>query len=244
MIVETVRAGGFGARETVVRVNGLKTEWGAADLAAAARCGADAVLLPKVATPGDIMFAAADLYKAAAPDSLALWAMLETPDAVLNASTLARTAADPASRLAALVMGTNDLAKETRIRLRAGRAPLAAWLSICVAAARSAGLDIIDGVYNGLDDPEGLQAECEQGRDFGMDGKSCIHPGQIGICNLVFSPQAEEIAWARKVVAAFAQPESAQKSVLRIDGLMVERLHATAAARVIMLGEAIEAGGR
>ena len=239
-VVEALRDGGFGIRETVVRVNGLRTEWGASDLMAIARCGADGVLLPKVATPGDIMFAASDLSKASAPDHLALWAMLETPDAVLNASALARTAADPASRLMVLVMGTNDLAKDTRIRMRPGRAPLAAWLSICVAAARSAGLDIIDGVFNGLDDQDGLRTECEQGRDFGMDGKSCVHPGQVGICNDVFSPQAEDIAWARKVVAAFGHPESANKSVLRVDGMMVERLHASAAARVLTLGEAIE----
>lgn len=241
-VVAEIAAGGFGSREIVVRVNGPRTDWGPADLAAVAGCGADGVLLPKVETPGDIMFAASDLTKAGAGGSLAVWAMLETPGAVLNALALARTAADPASRLGVLVMGTNDLAKETRIRSRTGRAPLAAWLSICVVAARSAGLDIIDGVFNGLDDPHGLRAECEQGRDFGMDGKTCVHPAQIAICNEVFRPQTDEIAWARKVVEAFACDRNAGKSVLRIDDTMVERLHAAAAERLLILAAAIQDG--
>ena len=141
-------------------------------------------------------------------------------------------------------MGTNDLAKDTRIRVRPGRAPLVAWLSICVAAARCQDLDIIDGVYNGLDDHEGLRIECEQGRDFGMDGKTCVHPSQVGICNDVFSPQPDEIDWARKVVAAFDEADGPARSVLRIDGRMVERLHAAAAQRTLVLDAAIAGRAR
>ena len=238
-VVRALHDGGFGPREIVVRINGMETEWGRDDLEALAKAGPHAILLPKVATSGDVMFAAADLVKAGAPDDLRLWAMVETPEAVLNAIALARTAADPASRLDVLVMGTNDLAKDTRVKLRPGRAALSAWLSICVAAARSQGLDIIDGVYNQIDDAAGLRAECEQGRDFGMDGKTCVHPGQIAICNEVFSPQVEEIEWAHKVVSAFGQGDGAGKNVLRIDGRMVERLHAAAAERTLALGTAI-----
>ena len=238
---QAIEAGGFGERELIVRINGLGTDWNADDLRFAARSGADAVLLPKVSSPGDIMFAASDLAKAGAPEALRLWAMVETPDAILNATALARTAADPASRLAVLVMGTNDLAKDTRVRTRPGRAPLAAWLSISVAAARSQDLDIIDGVYNCLDDPDGLLAECEQGRDFGMDGKTCIHPSQIAVCNAVFRPQTDEIEWAHKVVAGFAEAGNFGKSVMRIEGRMVERLHLVAAERTLMIDRAIEA---
>ncbi len=238
---QAIASGGFGDREVIVRINGLGTDWNRDDLGFAARSGADAVLLPKVSSPGDIMFAASDLAKAGAPEALRLWAMVETPDAILNATALARTAADPASRLAVLVMGTNDLAKETRVRARPGRAPLAAWLSISVAAARSQDLDIIDGVYNGLDDPDGLLAECEQGRDFGMDGKTCVHPSQIAVCNDVFRPQADEIDWARKVVAGFAEAGNAGRSVLRIEGRMVERLHLLAAERTLLIDRAIDA---
>ena len=240
-VLQAIRAGSLGDREIIVRINGLGTDWGRDDLKEVARSAADAVLLPKVSSPGDIMFAASDLAKAGAPDAMRLWAMVETPDAILNASALARTAADPASRLAVLVMGTNDLAKDTRVRQRPDRAPLAAWLSISVAAARSQNLDIIDGVFNGLDDPHGLRAECEQGRDFGMDGKTCVHPSQIDVCNDVFRPQPDEIEWARKVVAAFAEAGSGSRSVLRIEGRMVERLHLLAAERTLLIDQAIDA---
>lgn len=242
-VARSLQAGGFGSRETVVRINALETEWGRDDLLAAALAGPDAILLPKVDTPGDIMFAASDLAKAGAPETLRLWAMMETPAAVLNAAVLARTAADPASRLDVLVMGTNDLAADTRVRLRAGRASLATWLSICVAAARCHKLDILDGVYNDLDDLEGLRAECEQGRDFGMDGKTCVHPAQVEICNRVFCPEEDELDWARKVIAAFARADGASKSVLRVEGRMVERMHVAAAERVVALGEAIARRG-
>jgi citrate lyase subunit beta/citryl-CoA lyase len=238
-VARVLESGGFGPREIIVRINPLDSEWGRDDLIGLSQAGLDAILLPKVATPGDIMFAAADLAKAGAPDSLRLWAMVETPAAVLNATALARTAADPASRLDVLVMGTNDLATDLRAKTRPGRAALVPWLATCVAAARCHDLDILDGVYNAIDDAAGLRAECEQGRDFGMDGKTCVHPAQVEICNDVFGPDAEELAWARKVVAAFNDAEGASKSVLRIDGQMVERLHVAAAERILALEDAV-----
>ena len=233
-----VAEGGFGHREIVIRINGLGTPRGRDDLLAAAAVRPDAILLPKVQSPGDVMFAAQDLSKAGVPEAVRLWAMVETPAAVLGAANLARTAADPASRLDVLVMGTNDLAKDLRVRVGPGRETLQVWLASCVAAARCHGLDILDGVFNGLDDPRGLAAEARQGRDFGMDGKTCIHPGQIAVCNAAFSPEPDELAWARRVVAAFDGPEGAG-NVLRIDGRMVERLHAEAARRLLALADAL-----
>ena len=238
-VCEAVKAGGYGRRELIIRINALSTPWGKADLAAAAAAGPDAVLIPKVSTPGDVMVAARELREAGAPEHTRLWAMMETPQAILSADLIVRVALDPASRLAALVMGTNDLAKETRARLTPGRPAMLAWLSICVAAARAHGVDIVDGVYNAIGDEAGLRAECEQGRDLGMDGKTLIHPGQIAIANEVFSPSAAETEWAKKIIAAFEQPENAAKGALQLDGRMVERLHAEMAKRTVAIAEAV-----
>lgn len=240
-----VRQGGFGHREVVIRINGLETARGREDLLGAAAARPDAILLPKVATPGDVMFAAADLAKAGTPDAVRLWAMVETPAGVLNVSAIARTAADPASRLDVLVMGTNDLAKDLRVRVGAGRETLLPWISKAVAAARSHDLDVLDGVFNGLDDPRGLAAEARQGSDWGLDGKTCIHPNQLAACNAAFAPRDDEVAWARRIVEAFDETAGAV-NVLRIDGRMVERLHADAGRRLLDLVEALAArsGGR
>ena len=158
--------------------------------------------------------------------------------AMLNAREIAAAAHDPATRLAGFVMGTNDLAKETRARILPGRAPMLPWLMNCVAAARAYGLAILDGVYNELDDPEGFAAECRQARDLGFDGKTLIHPRQIAPCNAAFSPTPEELAWARKVIAAFDLAENADKGVVQIDGRMVERLHADMARQLVANAEA------
>jgi citrate lyase subunit beta/citryl-CoA lyase len=240
-VAAAVKAGGYGKREVVIRINGQGTPWDRDDLLAAAAAGPDAVLIPKVTHPGDIMRAAKDLREAGAPDHTKLWAMMESPPAILNADSILRTAADPASRLAVIVMGTNDLAKETRARLTPGRAAMLSWLSICVAAARAYDVEILDGVYNDFADEAGFRSECEQGRDFGMDGKTLIHPNQIPVCNSVFAPPDDEIAWAHKILAAFAQPENAAKGVVQIEGRMVERLHADMALRTVKIAEAIAA---
>lgn len=240
-VAAAAKAGGFGKREIVIRINGLKTPWGGDDLVAAAEASPDAILVPKVSTPGDIMMAAKALREAGASEKTRLWAMMETPLAMLNADSIARTAADPASRLSVFVMGTNDLAKETRARLTPGRPSMLAWLSTCVAAARAHGVEIIDGVYNDFNNNEGLRAECEQGRDFGMDGKTLIHPNQIATCNEVFAPSAEEVDWARKIIAVFAEPANSGKGALQIEGKMVELLHAEMAKRTVAISEAIAA---
>ena len=238
-VLAALREGGYGSREVVVRVNGANTPWGRDDLRALAGAGADAVLLPKVGAPGDIMSASRELDEAGAPDSLQIWAMMETPLAILNADALVRTATDPASRLSALVMGVNDLVKDTRGRLTKGRASMVPYLAICVAAARAYGVDILDGVFGDLRDDAGLLAECEQGRDLGMDGKTLIHPGQIAIANEAFRPSDEDIAWSRKILAAFDEPGARDAGVIALEGRMIERLHAEIARRTIAIADAL-----
>jgi citrate lyase subunit beta / citryl-CoA lyase len=236
LIVRELQKGGFGSREVLVRINGLDTAWWRDDLAVAA-AGPDALLLPKVSTPEQLRELARHFVGVRAEADVRLWAMMETPLAMLNARDIAAAALDPATRLAGFVMGTNDLAKETRARIAAGRAPMLPWLMNCVAAARAYGLAILDGVYNELGDADGFAAECRQARDLGFDGKTLIHPRQIGPCNAAFSPAPEEVAWARKVIAAFELPENADKGVLQIDGRMVERLHADMARGVVAIAE-------
>ena len=194
---EAVRAGGYGPREVVIRINGLTTPWGEEDLKAAAAAGPDAILIPKVSTPDDLAGIEGMLRQAGAPDELALWAMMETPLAMLNAGSIAAAARGASPRLSVLVMGTNDLAKETGARLVPGRAPMMPWLMTCLAAARACGLDIVDGVYNDFSDMDGFAGECAQGADMGMDGKTLIHPRQIEPCNAAFTASAEEVERAR-----------------------------------------------
>ena len=187
------------------------------------------------------MVAARALREGGAPERTRLWAMMETPMAILSAGSIAATAADPDSRLEALVMGLNDLAKETRARLTPGRPTLIAWVSLCVAAARAHGCDIIDGVYNDIHDLAGFKAECEQGRDMGLDGKTLIHPNQIDVCNAIFAPTPGEIESARAIIAAFARPENAGKGAIQLDGKMVELLHEQMARRTLAVADGIEA---
>ena len=229
-----VKAGGFGRREVVIRVNGLDTPWGAADLAAAAAARPAAILAPKVSSPADVA-----AYDRALTGDTRLWVMIETCASLFALNEIAACAA--ASRLEALVIGTNDLAKEMRCRLTVERAPLAGPLSLSVAAARAHGLTILDGVFNGIEDDEGLARQCAQGSEFGFDGKTLIHPRQIEAANAAFSPAPDEIMWARRIVEAFDSPENAAKGVLRVEGRMVERLHLAEAQRLIAVAEAIAA---
>jgi citrate lyase subunit beta/citryl-CoA lyase len=168
-----------------------------------------------------------------------VWAMIETPTAVFNVRAIAATAKDSETRLAGFVMGTNDLAKETRARIMPGRAPMVAWLTTCVLAAREFGIDILDGVYNDIADADGFAQECAQARDFGFDGKTLIHPSQIEPCNAAFSPTPDEVAQARRMIAAFDLPENKNKGVVQIDGRMVERMHAEMARRTVAIADAI-----
>jgi citrate lyase subunit beta/citryl-CoA lyase len=238
LIVEALHQGGFGRREVLVRINGLDTAWWLDDLAVAA-AGPDAVLVPKVSTPEQVRQVAKHLTGVRATENVRIWAMMETPLAMLNARDIAAAALDSDTRLAGFVMGTNDLAKDTRARILPGRTPMLPWLMNCVAAARAFGLDILDGVYNDLGNAEGFAAECAQARDLGFDGKTLIHPQQIAPCNSAFSPNDDEVAWARKIIAAFDQSDNAAKGVIQIDGRMVERLHADMARRTVAIADAI-----
>jgi citrate lyase subunit beta/citryl-CoA lyase len=218
-VIEAVRESGFGERELVVRVNGLDTPWYADDIAAIRATGIAAVLVPKVSSVADLLAVRASLGEDGPP----IWAMIETCAAILALPALSAAAAE--TRLTALVAGTNDLAKEMRCRLGADRTPLIPALTATIMAARAAGIVALDGVCNALDDPPRFAAECAQGATLGFDGKTLIHPSQIDAAHAGFGPSEEELAWARKVVAAFAKPENADKGAIRLDGQMVERLH-------------------
>ncbi|MGY6644505.1 MAG: HpcH/HpaI aldolase/citrate lyase family protein [Salinarimonas sp.] len=226
-------------RETVIRVNGPGSQWFEADFKAACAAGPDAILIPKVETACTLFDVAIRLREADAAQHMRIWAMIETPGAILRIAEIAACAEDPATRLDCLVMGLNDLAKETRARLTPGRENMLPWLQTALIAARSYGLDILDGVCNAINDTEAFEAECRQGRDLGFDGKSLIHPAQIGPANAFFAPDPEEVAQARAILDAFAQPENAGKGVIALDGRMVERLHAQMAERVVALADAI-----
>jgi citrate lyase subunit beta/citryl-CoA lyase len=239
-VSDAVTARGFGSREVIVRVNGLDTQWGADDLAVAVKARPDAILVPKVSTAAQLVAIGRHLTDLGADQTIRVWAMMETPLAMLNAATIA-AARNAATRLAAFVMGTNDLAKETRAQIIPGRAPMLPWLMTCVAAARAHAIDILDGVYNNLADMEGFARECQQACEMGFDGKTLIHPNQVAPCNAAFSPSEEEVTQARKIIAAFALPENRDKGVVQIDGRMVERMHADMAQRTVAIAEAIEA---
>ena len=240
-VAAAVKAGGFGAREVFIRINGLGTPWTADDLTAAAAAAPDAILIPKISTAEQLELIAARLLGMHTDKKVRIWAMIETPTAIFNARQIAAAATDAETRLAGFVMGTNDLAKETRARILPGRAPMLGWLTTCVLAAREFGIDILDGVYNDISDTAGFAQECAQARDFGFDGKTLIHPNQVEPCNAAFSPTADEVAQARKLIAAFDLPENKDKGVVQIDGRMVERMHAEMARRTVAIAEAIEA---
>lgn len=235
--LEAVKAGGFGDREVVIRVNALSTEWGERDLEAACEAGPDAILAPKVSLRSDV--ARYDAAISSAPKATRLWIMIETCVAVLHLRDIAEQAR--ASRLSAMVMGVNDLAKEMGARQTPGREPFWAALSLTVAAARSQGLIALDGVHNEIDDLAALERVCEQGRDFGFDGKSVIHPTHLDIANRVFSPEPAEVAWSRSVIAAFAAPENAGRGALRVEGRLAEHLHLGIAHKLVAQADAIAA---
>jgi citrate lyase subunit beta/citryl-CoA lyase len=238
-VMDAVKAGRFGSREVIVRVNGLDTAWLVDDINAAMKVRPDGILLPKVSSPNHLKAVAQHLFDIAADHKIKLWAMIETPLAIKHAWEIAAVVRDSETRLAGFVMGTNDLARETRARLGSGRPGMVPWLAEAVMAAHVFGIDILDGVYNDIGDADGFCRECEQARDMGFDGKTLIHPTQITPCNAVFSPSAAEVAQARKIIAAFDLPENHGGGVVQIDGRMVERLHAEAARRLVDIAEAI-----
>jgi len=240
-VMAAVTAGGFGGREVIVRINGLDTDWWLDDLTSAAKAHPDGILVPKVSKPAHLRTVAARLTDIAADHKIRVWAMIETPLGIINAAEIAAMAHHPENRLAGFVMGTNDLAKESRAKLLQGRAPMVSWLAAGVLAAHAYGIDILDGVYNDITDEEGFRRECGQGRDMGFDGKTLIHPNQIAPCNSAFSPTEADIAQARKIIAAFELPENQSKGVVQLDGRMVERMHADMAKRMVAIADAIAA---
>ena len=242
-ILQALSVGGYGRSEIVIRINGLNTPWGEEDLKSAMAAGPDALLVPKIETPGDVATAVAAIDGAAGLKPVDVWAMMETPLAILHAEQIAASRDNHGDRLRAFVMGTNDLVGATGVSMTADRIPLLPWLSQCVLAARAFGLSIIDGVYNDFHNEIGFRAECEQGRALGMDGKTLIHPTQITPCDQVFSPSEEEVAWARKILEVFEQPENQGKGAVSIDGRMVELVHAEMARKTIAIADVVAASG-
>lgn len=233
-------SGEYGHRVVTIRVNGLDTEWHADDVAAAAAARPHAVVVPKVGSPQDVLQVESALLNGGAGESVEIWAMIETPAAILAAEQIA--AATP--RLTTFVMGTNDLVSELRAHHTPGRAPLVFALSRCVLAARAHGKTVLDGVYNDVKDAEGFVAECRQGRELGMDGKTLIHPSQVEPCNAAFAPSADDVAHARAVIEAFEASLREGKGVATVNGRLIENLHVTDAKRVLALDNAMSASAK
>lgn len=232
--VQAAQSGSYGAREVLIRVNGLGTQWAEADLAAVAQSGADGVVLPKVSSAADIEVAARILLRSGAPSTLALWAMIETPRGVQAVDAIAdgnQTQGIP--KLAGIIIGTADLAKELRCHHPVDRAPMLYALSRCVLAARASGISVIDGPHFHLDDEEGLTASCQQGRALGFDGRSLIHPKQIAIANAAYSPSADELSSAQRIVAAYQQARSEGRGIVTVEGRLIEALHVQQAERLL-----------
>ena len=226
----------YGNRTLTIRCNGLDTPWGAHDIAAAARSGAAAVVIPKVSGEHHLRLVENALEEAGAPDDLAVWAMVETPPAIFAVRDIARF-----ERVSVLVLGTNDLAKELRASLVPGRAPLLPHLATTLLAAREAGIAVLDGVYNDVKDLDGFEAECRQGMEMGFDGKTLIHPSQVEIANRVWAPSEAEIDHARRVIEAFEEAQRDGRGVVTVDGRMIENLHVDNARRTLSVAEAIAA---
>ena len=240
-ITQALAAGGFGKREILIRTNALDTPWWSDDMKMAAKARPDGILVPKVSSIADIATIEGGLREAKADPSMRLWAMIETARAVLHAEELAATSRDVAPRLAGFVFGPNDISRETRIRMQPGRAIMLPMITHCILAARAYGLEILDGPYSDFSSVDGFSQECTQARDLGFDGKTLIHPGQIEACNAIFTPPADEVARARKIIAAFERPENAARGAISLDGQMVERLHADMALRTIAIADSIAA---
>lgn len=236
-VCDAVKAGGYGPRELVIRVNGLDTPWGEADIAAASAAGPDAILLPKVESPEQVQALAQLMESHGAPQTTQIWVMMETPRAMFK--TLEIAAAHP--RLTCFVMGTSDLVKDLHAHHTPLRTPVITSLSLCVLAARAEGLCVLDGVYGDLKDAEGFAQSCQQGVEMGFDGKTLVHPNQIAPTNDAFAPDAAEVDFSRRMIAAFAQAEAEGKGIAVVDNKMIEALHVENAKRLVALSDAIEA---
>jgi citrate lyase subunit beta / citryl-CoA lyase len=238
-IAQAVMAKGFGKREILIRTNGLDTSWWADDVAMAGAVEPDGILVPKVSSVEDLDKIGSRLKEIGAGAKVKVWAMIETARAVLDADKLAASGRDPKTRLAGFVFGPNDISRETRIKMLPGRAAMIPMITHCVLAAHAHGLEMLDGPYGDIGNLDGFAAECAQGRDLGFDGKTLIHPSHIDACNAIFTPPAEDVAEARKIIAAFELPENVSRGAIQLDGRMVERLHAEMAKRTIAIADAI-----
>ncbi|MEC8137597.1 MAG: CoA ester lyase [Pseudomonadota bacterium] len=234
-VIETLQKGGYGNRELVVRVNGLMTPWGEADVAEMATAGAHALLIPKVENKQIINGVEGRMLTAQAPDAMSIWCMIETPKGVMRAEEIA--SASP--RLGALVMGTSDLAKDLHCLHTPSRGPFMTSLSWCILAARANGLSILDGVHLDLADDDGFAESCRQGREMGFDGKTLIHPKTIAAANAAFAPDDAEVQWSRRVIAAHEEAANAGKGVVLLDGQLIENLHVEEAHRIVGLADRI-----
>jgi len=242
-VAAAVVAKGFGKREVLIRTNGLDTAWWADDVAMAGAVEPDGILVPKVSSVEDLDKIGSRLKEIGAGVQVKVWAMIETARAVLDADKLASSGRDPKTRLAGFVFGPNDISRETRIKMLPGRAAMIPMITHCVLAAHAHGLEMLDGPYGDIANLDGFAAECAQGRDLGFDGKTLIHPSHIDACNTVFTPPAEDVAEARRIIAAFEKPENVSRGTIQLDGRMVERLHAEMAKRTIAIADAIAAMG-
>lgn len=236
-VCELVLAGSYGTKEVAIRANGLDTDWHAADVAAIAAAGPAAIVVPKVDSVDDVRKIEDGLAAGNAPEGTKIWAMVETPIAMLHAEEIAAAS----DRLTVLVMGTNDLAKELHAEHVPGRQPLLTGLGLCVLAARATGKVILDGVYNDIKDPDGFAAECLQGRQMGFDGKTLIHPSQIEPANETWAPTAEAVEDARALIATFEAAIAEGKGVVTHNGRMIENLHVDNARRILAVADAIAA---
>ena len=236
-VCEAVKAGGFGLREIIIRVNALSTKWGYEDIAMASKSGANALLLPKVESADAIRHMESIMRANGAPDSMTIWAMMETPRSILESQRIAEST----PRMEGLVMGTSDLAKELDCAHTHERLPFMSSLGLCLLAARAAGLAILDGVYLDLNDETGFEFACRQGHELGFDGKNLIHPKQVGPCNKVFTPKPADVEWSRKIIQAHTDAAARGEGVAVVDGKLIENLHVESARRVVGMADAIAA---
>lgn len=235
LVVDAVKGGGYGKRELIIRTNALETDWGKEDVKAAATSGAHAILLPKVESKKQVKKCEDIMKDAGAPKDMAIWCMMETPKGILNAEEIA--GAD--KRVACLVMGTSDLAKDLHAAHTKERLPMLTSLGLCMLAARANGCAILDGVHLDLQDDEGHAWSCRQGAELGFDGKTIIHPKQLAAANEAYAPSDDELAWSEKIIAAHAEAEKEGKGVVVVDGRLVENLHVENARRLVAMAAAI-----
>lgn len=235
-ISRAIKMGGYGKRELIVRVNEIGTSWGLEDLKAVATMGASAILIPKVESAGSIQHIEEVITSAGAPKNLTIWCMMETPLGMLHAEEIAH--ASP--RVEALVMGTSDLAKDLHCSHTPDRQAFLTSIGLCILAARAARITILDGVHLNLEDDKGFESSCVQGRNWGFDGKTLIHPKTIDVANKVYSPSVEDIQWSKKIISAHADATAKGEGVVLVDGKLIENLHVINAERLVVMAEAIK----